>query len=266
MLKIVYSELCLLGKPVLRNVRDLMQAGGVSIELMADGDGWDDLEGRWDRLAAALPKTGASFSLHPAAWDINLTSPIKELRDAAYALHEKSILFAAKIGASHVVLHPGFRGSSAFDKNRARRLARESAEKLTLKAKALGPRLAFENVGYHGSSIYTEEEFCHALDGLDGTAGYLIDTGHAHINRWDVPALIDRLQDRLIGIHLHDNNTETDRHLPIYGGTLDWSGIFKAIRNIPGGCDLVLEYAPGTPLSKLEEGRRILQRELCPAP
>jgi sugar phosphate isomerase/epimerase len=266
MLKISYSELCLLGKPVLRNVRDLTQAGCANIELMADGEGWDDLEGRWDRLAAELPKTGASFSLHPAAWDINLTSPIKELRDAAYALHEKSITFARKIGASHVVLHPGFCGSSAFDKARARRLARESAEKLARKAKALGLRLAFENVGYHGSSIYTEEEFCHALDGLDETLGYLIDTGHAHINHWDVPALIDRLKDRLLGVHLHDNNAGGDDHLPIREGTLDWPGIFRALRDIPGGCDLVLEYAPGTPLSKLEEGRLILQKEVLSGP
>jgi sugar phosphate isomerase/epimerase len=258
MLKIVFSELSLLGKPVLQNVREFMRAGCPNIELMADGEGWDNLGGRWDRLAAELPKTGASFSLHPPAWDINLTSPVRELREAAYALHEKSIEFAHKIGASHVVLHPGFCNSSAFDKNRARGLAREAAEKLAVKAASSGLRLAFENVGYHGSSIYTEEEFCHALDGLDAAIGYLIDTGHAHVNHWDVPALIERLKDRLIGIHLHDNKADADSHLPMYGGTLDWPRIFGAIRHIPGDCDLVLEYAPGTPVDKLREGRRIL--------
>jgi sugar phosphate isomerase/epimerase len=261
MLKIVFSELSFLGKPVLQNVRDLMQAGCPHIELMADGDGWDDLNGLWDTLAAELPKTGAAFSLHPSAWDINLTSPIGELRDAAYGLHEKSIEFARKIGASHVVLHPGFCNSSAFNKSRARSLAREAAGKLAVKAKSLGLRLAFENVGYHGSSIYTEEEFCHALDGLDETLGYLVDTGHAHLNHWDVPALIDRLKDRLIGIHLHDNKADADNHLPIYEGGLNWPAIFGAIRNIPGDCDLVLEYAPGTHPDKLCEGRRILSRE-----
>jgi sugar phosphate isomerase/epimerase len=261
MLKITFSELSLLGKPVLQNVRNLLDAGCKNIELMQDGEGWDDLDGRWNTLATELPKTGASFSLHPAAWDINLTSPIGELRDAAYALHEKAILFAHKIGASYVVLHPGFCGSSAFDKGRARSLAQEAAERLALKAKALGLRLAFENVGYHGSSIYTEEEFCHALDSLDETIGYLIDTGHAHINHWDVPVLIDRLKDRLLAIHLHDNAADADRHLPIYEGSLDWPGIFRVIRNIPGDCDLTLEYAPGTPVSRLDEGRRILLKE-----
>ncbi|MDR1617765.1 MAG: sugar phosphate isomerase/epimerase [Treponema sp.] len=261
MLKIACSELCLLGNPVLQNVRDLMNAGCGNIELMADGEGWDDLEGLWDRLAIELPKTGASFSLHPAAWDINLTSPIKELRDTAFALHEKSLAFAHKIGASHVVLHPGFCNSSAFDKGRARRLAREAAEKLAAKAKPLGIRLAFENVGYHGASIYTEEEFCHALDGVDETIGYLVDTGHAHVNHWDVPALIDRLKDRLLGIHLHDNKADADSHLPLYEGSLNWPAIFRAIRNIRGDCGLVLEYAPGTPPGRLSEGYGILAKE-----
>jgi sugar phosphate isomerase/epimerase len=262
MLKITFSELSLLGKPVLQNIRDLMDAGSRNIELMQDGEGWDDLDGLWEKLEAELPKTGAAFSVHPPAWDINLTSPVRELRDAAFELHEKSIRFAGAIGASHVVLHPGFCNSSAFDKTRARGLARETAERLVTIAKPLGIHLAFENVGYHGSSIYNEEEYCHALDGMDETLGFLLDTGHAHLNGWDVAGMIERLKDRLYGIHLHDNMADADRHLPIYGGSLDWKRIFKAIGGITQDCDLVLEYTPGTPAGRLSEGYGILKKEL----
>jgi sugar phosphate isomerase/epimerase len=262
MLKITYSELNLLGKPVLRNIRELLDAGGKNIELMQDGEGWDDINGLWDRLADELPKTGAAFNVHPAAWDINLTSPIKELRDAAFLLHEKSIRFAHKIGASHVVLHPGFCLSPAFDKARARSMARETSERLLKIAKPLGVRLAFENVGYHGTSIYTDDEYCHALDGLDETLGFLLDTGHANLNGWDVAAMIDRLKDRLYGIHIHDNMADKDRHLPIYEGNLDWPRIFKAIRDINRDCDLVLEYTPGTPTARLNKDRELLTKEV----
>jgi sugar phosphate isomerase/epimerase len=262
MLKIVFSELSLLGKPVLQNVRDLMDAGCKNIELMQDGEGWDDPDGLWEKLEVELPKTGAVLSVHPAAWDINLTSPLKELRDAAFMLHKKSIRFAGKIGASQVVLHPGFCNSRAFDKVHARGMARETAEELAKIAKPLGIHLAYENVGYHGSSIYDEEEYCHALDGMEETLGFLLDTGHAHLNGWDVAGLIDRLKDRLYGIHLHDNMADADRHLPIGDGNLDWPGIFKAIRGITRDCDLVLEYTPGTPISRLREGYEILVKEV----
>jgi sugar phosphate isomerase/epimerase len=262
MLKITFSELSLLGKPVLQNVRELLDTGCKNIELMQDGEGWDDLDGLWAKLEVELPKTGAVFSVHPAAWDINLTSPLKELRDAAFMLHEKSIRFAGRIGASQVVLHPGFCNSAAFDKARARDIAREAAERLVKIAKPLGMRLAFENVGYHGSSIYDEEEYCHALDGMEETLGFLLDTGHAHLNSWDVPGMIERLKDRLYGIHLHDNMADADRHLPINDGNLDWSRIFEAMRGITRDCDVVLEYAPGTPMSRLREGFEILTKEI----
>ena len=93
-----------------------------------------------------------------------------------------------------------------------------------------------------------------------------MDTGHAHVNHWDVPALIDRLKDRLFGIHIHDNKAGADSHLPMYEGSLNWPAIFRAILNIPGDCDLVLEYAPGTPLYRLDEGRRILEKETITGP
>jgi sugar phosphate isomerase/epimerase len=161
-----------------------------------------------------------------------------------------------------MVLHPGFCGSRAFDKARARRIARETAERLAAIARPLGIRLAFENVGYHGASIYTDEEYCRALDGMDDTLGFLLDTGHAHLNGWDVAGMIDRLKDRLYGIHIHDNMADSDRHLPINEGSLDWKRIFRAMRGISGDCDLVLEYTPGTPTNVLRKGLDILDKEV----
>jgi sugar phosphate isomerase/epimerase len=75
-------------------------------------------------------------------------------------------------------------------------------------------------------------------------------------------AMIDRLKDRLFGIHVHDNMADADRHLPINDGNLDWPRIFKALRRIPGNCALVLEYCPGTPVSKLREGCEIITKEV----
>jgi sugar phosphate isomerase/epimerase len=262
MAKIIFSELILLGKPVLQNVKTLMECGSKNIELMCDGIGWNNTDGLWDKLAAELPKTGADFSVHPAAWDTNLTSPVKEIRETTLKLHKDTIVFAKKIGAKQVVLHPGFNYSPAFEKKQAKIWAREATAELIEFSKPLGIALAFENVGYHGASIYTFDEFCTALDGFDDTVGYLVDTGHANVNGWDVPALIDRLKDRLYGIHIHDNMGDADSHLPIYSGNLNWEKIFKVMRNITRECDFILEYAPVIPVEKLKEGLNILSKNI----
>lgn len=257
-MNICYSELILLGGPVIDNVKKLMSSGSQRIELMMDGAGWDDVNGTWSKLAIELPKTGASFSVHPAAWDTNLTSQTKVLRDATLQLHKDTILFASKIGAEQVVLHPGFSYSPAFDKKTAQRQAREATEELIEVAKPLGIRLAFENVGYNGSCLYTYDEFAAALDGLDDTVGYLIDTGHANINGWDIAKLIDKLSDRLYALHIHDNNGISDQHLPIYDGNIKWQPIFDNIKKMRDDFELILEYAPSIPLERLTEGKAIL--------
>ena len=257
-MKISYSELILLGNPVLQNVDRLIALGCDRVELLMDGEPWDDSYGRWNDLANELVKRKVIYSVHPAAWDSNLTCENRVIREAVLNMNKQALDFAAKIGAHQMVLHPGFLSSPAFSKQTAARRAMEATWELAAYAKPLGVKLAFENVGYHGHSIYTMEEFASALDGVDDTVGYLIDTGHANINGWNIPRLIRHLSGRLDGIHLHDNDGTGDAHLPLYKGNIDWEPVFAAIRDTCPDCELILEYAPGTPLEELSEGHRLL--------
>ncbi|MDV2887661.1 sugar phosphate isomerase/epimerase, partial [Alkalihalophilus pseudofirmus] len=104
-------------------------------------------------------------------------------------------------------------------------------------------KLAVENVGYNGSSIFTQNEFTSFLGNIDETAGYLIDTGHANLNGWDIPQVIKDVKNRLLALHLHDNNGTGDDHLPIGEGTIQWKEIFSAINEDSIHCQLILEYA-----------------------
>jgi len=261
-MKICYSELLLLGNPVLQNVDSLIALGGDRVELMMDGEPWDDSDGRWNNLADELLKRKVTYSVHPSAWDTNLTCENRLIREAVLRINKQAMDFAAKIGARELVLHPGFVTSSAFSKKTAARRALEATRELASYAKPLGLRLNFENVGYHGQSIYTMDEFIRALDDIDDTVGYLIDTGHANINGWNIPELIRSLSGRIDAIHLHDNNGTGDSHLPINKGNINWKPVFAAIRETCPDCELILEYAPATPLEELTIGRKLLVSEL----
>lgn len=257
-MKISYSELIVLNHGVLENVDRLIELGGNHIELMMDGAAWDGYAADFSELARELKQRNVNYSIHPAAWDINLTAETKILRAAAYEHHLQVLRFAAELGASQVVLHPGFVGSPAFSRNTAKERAKEAIVRLAEVAKSLGVRLAMENVGYGGQSIYTEEEFCTVLDDVDPVVGYLIDLGHAHLNNWNIPELIEKVAPRLLALHIHDNNGEGDQHLPIFEGTIDWQPIFAAVSLCNEDCEFILEYAPGTPLQELTKGREIL--------
>lgn len=255
---ISYSDLLLLGGHAETNVEMLMQAGGTHIELLLDGKSWDDMEGTMERLVPYLLGTKASYTVHPPAWDTNLTSENRTIRDASFEEYRKSIEFAARIGATHVVIHPGFCFSPAFCKQTAALRAEEAVNRLCRIAAPLGVKLAVENVGYHGSSLFTRDDYVRFVERLDEAAVYLIDTGHAHMNGWDIPALIRQTAPRLGCVHLHDNAGDADEHLPIGEGSIRWEPIWEALRDAPD-CQLILEYAPGTELSKLREGAELLR-------
>ena len=261
--KICYSDLPLLTKDLLKNVNDLIEYGADKVELLMDGQKWDDMEKLFRKLAFKLIELPVRYTIHPPAWDINLTSENKAIREASFSQYKKAIEFANMIQAEHVVIHPGFCFSPVFDRRLAQQRAADYINQLCEFAKHLNVKLAIENVGYNGSSIFTQDEFTSFLENIDETAEYLLDIGHANLNGWDIPQVIKNTKDRLIALHIHDNNGTGDDHLPIGEGTVQWQEIFKAIlKQSSIDCQLILEYAPGTPIEKLREGKEILLKEL----
>lgn len=258
--KICYSDLALLSNDILKNVNDLVEHGADKVELLMDGDKWDQSEMLFPQISSKLKDLSVEYTIHPPAWDINLTSENKAIREASYSEYMKAIQFASMIGASHVVIHPGFCFSPVFDKKLAQQRATDYIKRLCEIAKPLNVKLAIENVGYNGSSIFTQNEFISFLENMDEIAGYLIDIGHAHLNEWDIPQVLKDLKNRILALHIHDNDGTSDDHLPIGEGTIQWKEIFEAINELSTDCQLILEYAPGTSLEKLVEGKKLLQQ------
>lgn len=259
---ICYSDLILLSNNLLENANELIKHGADKIELLMDGQEWNDMEDLFQELASKFRSLPVGFSIHPPAWDINLTSENRAIREASFSEYKKAILFANMIGASHVVIHPGFCYSSVFNKQIAQHRSATYINELCIIAKELNVKLAIENVGYNGSSIFTQSEYTNFLNDLDETAVFLIDTGHAHLNNWDIPKLIKDTKDRLYAMHIHDNDGTGDDHLPIGEGTIAWKEVYAAINEFAPNCELILEYAINTSLEKLREGKDLLQTQI----
>lgn len=258
--KIGFSELILMDHDVEENVARLIEAGADSVEVMMDASGWDRYSDDYMPLAAKLKAMDVPFTVHPAAWDINLTSETRVLREAAMLHYRQALDFAAELGASQMVVHPGH---SSFNKETARKRALESVNQLAEVAKNYGVRLAFENVGGPSVSLFDQESFAHALDDVDPIVGYLIDIGHANMNHWNLPQIIEATSERLLGLHIHDNFGSGDDHLPVGQGGIDWDPIWQTMRRCcRPDCEWILEYAPGTPLHWLTSSRRFLIEKL----
>ena len=113
-------------------------------------------------------------------------------------------------------------------------------------AKRYGVTLAIENVGLKckNNLIFDFDDFIQ-LPAEFPEAQFLIDTGHAHTNGWDLVKTVEALAPVLIGCHVHDNDGTGDQHLPVGWGTIDWETYFAAMKNLAPSAVLTLEYSKG---------------------
>ena len=122
--------------------------------------------------------------------------------------------------------------------------------------------LLVENVGGPAASIFSQEEYIRFIKGFEGRVGSLLDIGHAHLCRWDIPGTLRALQGLLRAVHLHDNGGNFDSHFPIGKGDIPWETIFSALSDCSPDLKLILEYDIGTPPERLGDGKRLLLQEL----
>lgn len=258
-MKIAFSELCVIGGQIEENIDRLIGAGAENIELMLDGIGWNHFELQMDEIVKILKKKSVNYAVHTPVWDINLTSENADIRNAVMETYKQSILFAEKLDACHVVIHPGFCYTAVFSKELARKRSRESVLELLDFAKEHHQNILVENVGSTKTSIFNEDEFCHFLDDMPDNVGYIIDLGHALITKWDIPKMIRTMGSRLKALHIHDNDGVCDAHLPIGYGIMDWESLYEVIKESNPSLWLIMEYNIGTSSEELTRGKIILE-------
>lgn len=61
--------------------------------------------------------------------------------------------------------------------------------------------------------------------------GFCFDSGHANINLKNQFKECEEYRSRIMAVHLHDNNSESDQHLSPFSGTVDWDLTAKILKN-----------------------------------
>lgn len=261
-MQIYCSDLCLLGGRLDDNIQQLLSLGFSHLELMMEGASWDGFwanEEQKRHLLSLIRSYPITCSIHSPCWDINMASESRHIREASLQSALAALEFAAELGCTHLVVHPGFCQTPRFDRVTARQRAYSALETICQRAEATGVRVAVENVGHHGTCLYSYEEFIHLLDGLGPHVGYLLDVGHAILNGWNLTTAVQDMAGRLFAFHLHDNDGVTDSHLPLGKGIIPWEALLREIGRLPQSVNLVLEYNYDTPLEHLREGKHMLQ-------
>ena len=201
--------------------------------------------------AAEVRQIATSLGLE--GWSVHAEGPAefglaREAEGAGNALRHCLDLCAA-LGGRVVVVHtPCCGGGLALgdeaDVAAALERDRRVLEPACAHAAALGLDIALEN----GRTLAHMHYILRLRDDVDAAnLGFCVDTGHAALGDLGPAQAIRLAGSRLYTTHLQDNLGARDDHLPPGRGTIDWPGVFAALRQVGYQRTLMLELtdSPG---------------------
>jgi len=154
----------------------------------------------------------------------NWCSPIEYQRRAGIELVRNRIEMTARLGGRAVVMHLPPLPPEPAERTAWWDRVRRAFDALAPVVQRCGVRIALENLAEVGGDLL-EKIFREQPPEI---VGLCFDSGHAHVSGEDVQ-LLERFPDRLIAVHLHDNDGSGDQHRIPFTGTIDWDAVARGI-------------------------------------
>ena len=176
------------------------------------------------REAGLLVRTvHANFGQH-----LSISSPDVGTRAEGIKAVREAIDACVAFGGEIVVVHCGDKLVDGQTTAEVRQLSIASVTELVEYAAPRNVKLALENLptGYVTSSGSELMDIVTAFPAEN--VGVCFDSGHAHTTGEDA-AIVDKIGERIITVHLHDNDGSGDQHLLPWEGTIDWSEVAGAL-------------------------------------
>jgi sugar phosphate isomerase/epimerase len=230
--RIGLSMLYMLSEPFKKMVKQLGKTPTKRIEIVDDG--YHALN---KKRVKSLIETGKSFdieySVHAPFADINIASPNKAILRVSNKRLRQSLQYAFDLDAYLWVFHPGNKsGISSFYPGVDWSQNKTSIKELDKMARDFGLPIAMENLPEkYNFLMKNHEDFTRFYDEtkLDDI-GIVLDTGHAYLEG-QIKPFIQYLSNKIVHIHVSDNHGETDEHLGLGDGTIDWNEFAQLLKD-----------------------------------
>jgi sugar phosphate isomerase/epimerase len=229
--KIGLSMLYTLSEPFSKMVKQLSKSQTKYIEVVDDGTHALSKK-RVAILNGAAKSFELRYSVHAPFADINVASPSKSMLKASMKRLKQSMQYAHDLDAYLWVFHPGSKsGISAFYPGADWKQNLQSIRELHKVAKGFGLKIAMENLPEKYNFLMKKpEDFIrfYAETGLEDI-GIVLDTGHANLEG-QIQPFLQCLPKKIAHVHISDNHGETDEHLGLGYGAINWENFIETLK------------------------------------
>jgi len=162
---------------------------------------------------------------------IDLTAENLQSRKQAIDRLSAEAEFALELGVSIIIVHSsGAKGTDGVDRSSN---FRWSAQLLAEVAETLDVTFLVENMPPDHAYGVEVGRLVRDIRSIGSPRlGFCFDTGHANMGRLPVAQQIADSNGYIHYIHAHDNDGKEDMHLLPFTGTIDWSAVGTALKNV----------------------------------
>lgn len=208
---------------------DLILSSRLNLEIYFSSDSLDSITNeRMHALKNSLTCNPA-ITIHAPFMDLSPAAIDSKIRRATLERIEQTLQLADILRPLSIVFHSGYeKWKYALDINLWLDKSLETWRPMNERFSAIGTKIAIEN-------IFEDEptNLRRLMEEMDSdNFGICFDTGHCNLfttvalDRW-----LDELGKYIIELHLHDNDTTADQHLPPGDGSFDFEKLFARIGN-----------------------------------
>lgn len=229
-MELAVSTLHLLDKP-LEDVLDQLVTLDVNKIEIADSGHHSLNPKRVERLQEFKSSYDIEFSVHAPYADTNLSADDDLIREWVLKRIRASIRFASELGAKNLVVHPGWTtATEPFMRGRSWELNIRSLRWLQRYAGDYGVEFLLENVPDSAPYLLVSLDDFRLFDNeMTPKLDYVLDIGHSNL-QGETLGFIDEFDGRIKHVHVSDNHGDSDQHLPIGEGSIDWEESIEALK------------------------------------
>lgn len=216
------------------NVEDTLKAVSKEFkhwEIFSEGEQY--LPQILNRFGAVARSYDLKYSIHAPISDTNIAALTERMREASTMELMASMEQAISMEVRMVTIHPGLYSMVVpGQEKKSIEKAKKSIRTLDRVTAEFGVTMALENMpSFQFMLGRTAEEMKELVDGTDMKVCF--DIGHANTTG-QIDRMIDLLADRIVNIHIHDNEGATDQHMTIGDGTVDFPAVLKRLSKYKG--------------------------------
>jgi sugar phosphate isomerase/epimerase len=253
-MELAVSTLYLLDKPLEETFNELVSLSVRKIEV-ADSGNHSLNTRRVERLQELASSYDLQYSIHAPYSDTNLSADDDLIREWILKRIRASIRFASELNVECLVIHPGWTtATERFTRGRSWELNIRSLHWLMRYAGEYGVECLIENVPNPTPYLLVSvDDFDLFEEEMDPPMNYVLDIAHAHLQGEEY-RFISEYGYKIKHVHVSDNWGESDQHLPIGEGNINWSRVIDELDDADFHGWIVIES-----YGKIEESLRYLR-------